>query len=81
MQILGIKDAKGNPINPADIGKKKRYIPLHYTPKSIVENVNNMLTMAKEGGESQEVIDLFTDILVLLNWASERLPLATPPTK
>lgn len=81
MKVLGIKDANGNPINPGDIGKTKRYIALHYQPKVLVENASLLLADLQKDNAPIEMQNLFTDIVTLLKWAEEKLPLAPPPTK
>ena len=55
---------------------KKNLLALHLHPDAISENVKGLVEMSAEQPELQP---LFEDIQVLVNWALDRLPLATPP--
>ena len=56
--------------------RKKKLLALHFHPDAIRENVKDMVEMS---AEQPELRPLFEDIQVLVNWALDRLPLATPP--
>ena len=56
--------------------KKKKLLALHFHPDAIRENVKGLVEMS---AEQPELRPLFEDIQVLVNWALDRLPLATPP--
>lgn len=56
--------------------KKKKLLALHFHPDAIRENIKGMVEMS---AEQKELQPLFEDIEVLVNWALDRLPLATPP--
>ena len=56
--------------------KKKKLLALHFHPDAIRENIKGMVEMS---AEQPELLPLFEDIQVLVNWALDRLPLATPP--
>ena len=56
--------------------RKKKLLALHFHPDAIRENVKGLVEMS---AEQQELQPLFEDIQVLVNWALDRLPLATPP--
>ena len=56
--------------------KKKKLLALHFHPDAIRENIKGMVEMS---AEQPELRPLFEDIQVLVNWALDRLPLATPP--
>ena len=56
--------------------RKKKLLALHFHPDAIRENVKGMVEMS---AEQPELRPLFEDIQVLVNWALDRLPLATPP--
>ena len=56
--------------------RKKKLLALHFHPDAIRENIKGMVEMSAEQPELQP---LFEDIQVLVNWALDRLPLATPP--
>ena len=55
---------------------KKKLLALHFHPDAIRENIKDMVEMS---AEQPELRPLFEDIQVLVNWALDRLPLATPP--
>ena len=55
---------------------KKKLLALHFHPDAIRENVKGLVEMS---AEQKELQPLFEDIHVLVNWALDRLPLATPP--
>ena len=55
---------------------KKNLLALHFHPDAIRENVKDMVEMS---ADQKEIHPLFEDIQVLVNWALDRLPLATPP--
>ena len=57
-------------------GRKKKLLALHFHPDAIRENVKGLVEMS---AEQKELQPLFEDIQVLVNWALDRLPLATPP--
>lgn len=79
MKILGVRDAQGNKVNLSDLGKAKRHIPLHYQPKVIVENVRQIVEEYKKMNAPKEMLNLYEDMLTLLTWAEQKLPLAPPP--
>ena len=56
--------------------RKKKLLALHFHPDAIRENVKGLVEMS---AEQKELQPLFEDIQVLVNWALDRLPLATPP--
>lgn len=56
--------------------RKKKLLALHFHPDAIRENIKGMVEMS---AEQPELRPLFEDIQVLVNWALDRLPLATPP--
>ena len=56
--------------------RKKKLLALHFHPDAIRENVKGLVEMS---AEQPELRPLFEDIQVLVNWALDRLPLATPP--
>ena len=56
--------------------RKKKLLALHFPPDAIRENVKGLVEMS---AEQKELQPLFEDIQVLVNWALDRLPLATPP--
>lgn len=56
--------------------KKKKLLALHFHPDAIRENIKGLVEMS---AEQPELRPLFEDIEVLVNWALDRLPLATPP--
>lgn len=56
--------------------RKKKVLALHFHPDAIRENIKGMVEMS---AEQPELRPLFEDIQVLVNWALDRLPLATPP--
>lgn len=56
--------------------RKKKLLALHFHPDAIRENVKGLVEMS---AEQLELLPLFEDIQVLVNWALDRLPLATPP--
>ena len=56
--------------------RKKKLLALHFHPDAIRENVKGLVEMS---AEQKEIQPLFEDIQVLVNWALDRLPLATPP--
>lgn len=56
--------------------RKKKLLALHFHPDAIRENVKGLVEMS---AEQKELQPLFEDIRVLVNWALDRLPLATPP--
>ena len=56
--------------------RKKKLRALHFHPDAIRENVKGLVEMS---AEQKELQPLFEDIQVLVNWALDRLPLATPP--
>ena len=56
--------------------RKKKLLALHFHPDAIRENIKGMVEMS---AEQPELLPLFEDIQVLVNWALDRLPLATPP--
>ena len=56
--------------------RKKKLLALHFHPDAIMENVKGLVEMS---AEQKELQPLFEDIQVLVNWALDRLPLATPP--
>ena len=56
--------------------RKKKLLALHFHPDAIRENVKGLVEMS---AEQKELRPLFEDIEVLVNWALDRLPLATPP--
>ena len=62
-------------INPQG-ERKKKLLALHFHPDAIRENVKGLVEMS---AEQKELQPLFEDIQVLVNWALDRLPLATPP--
>lgn len=64
--INGIKPANG----------EKRIIALHNHPEMIKVALK---TLKEEAKGEQQVLDLFTDIEVLVHWALARLPLVPPP--
>lgn len=66
--IRGIKPANG----------EKRIIALHNHPEMIKMALQQLKEEAKD---EQQVLNLFTDIEVLVHWALARLPLVPPPTK
>lgn len=66
--IKGIKPANG----------EKRIIALHNHPEQIKFALK---TLKEEAKDEQQVLDLFTDIEVLVHWALARLPLVPPPTE
>ena len=73
---------KKKTVTPAIMGihpqgeRKKKLLALHFHPDAIRENVKGMVEMS---AEQPELRPLFEDIQVLVNWALDRLPLATPP--
>lgn len=56
--------------------RKKKLLALHFHPDAIRGNIKGMVEMS---AEQPELRPLFEDIQVLVNWALDRLPLATPP--
>ena len=56
--------------------RKKKLLALHFHPDAIRENVKGLVEMS---AEQKGLQPLFEDIQVLVNWALDRLPLATPP--
>ena len=56
--------------------RKKKLLALHFHPDAIRENIKGMVEMS---AEQPELRPLFEDIQVLVSWALDRLPLATPP--
>ncbi len=56
--------------------RKKKLLALHFHPDAIRENIKGLVEMS---AEQPELRPLFEDIQVLVNWALDRLPLATPP--
>ncbi len=66
--ITGIRTANG----------EKRIIALHNHPEQIKQA---LVTLKDEVKEEQFLVNLFTDIEVLVHWALARLPLVPPPDK
>lgn len=64
--ITGIHPPKG----------EKRIIALHNHPEMIKLALQQLKEQVKD---EQRVLDLFTDIEVLVHWALARLPLVPPP--
>jgi hypothetical protein len=65
--ITGIHPPKG----------EKRIIALHNHPEQIKYAISEL---KKEAENEPVVLNLFTDIEVLVHWALARLPLVPPPT-
>ena len=56
----------------------KKLLAVHIKDDGIRENVKGLVAMS---AEQKELQPLFEDIQVLVNWASDRLPLAAPPNE
>ena len=57
---------------------EKRIIALHNHPEQIKYAISEL---KKEAKDEPVVLNLFTDIEVLVHWALARLPLVPPPTE
>lgn len=77
--ILGVRDAQGNKIDLSK-PKERQILALHYHPDVISKNFHDFLQQYKDMQAPKEVIDLFTDATLLIDWAKLKLPVIPPPT-
>lgn len=82
MVVLGARDANGNKVDLKELNNlgEKKIIQLHYHPKSVVANFNDILKDYKENKNiPKELVFLFEDACTMLQWAEKRMNVLPPP--